>query len=43
MHPLIAHIATAVTVPSGQGLKQIGELSLAFLLSSLIGPRRPSA
>jgi translation elongation factor EF-1beta len=27
----------AVVVPSGQGLKQIGELALAFGLSSLIG------
>jgi putative Mg2+ transporter-C (MgtC) family protein len=40
MHPLIAHIATATVVPSGQGLKQIGELGLAFLLSSVIGLER---
>jgi putative Mg2+ transporter-C (MgtC) family protein len=30
----------AVIVPSGQGLKQIGELGLAFVLSSLIGLER---
>jgi putative Mg2+ transporter-C (MgtC) family protein len=30
----------AVVVPSGQGLKQIGELALAFALSSLIGLER---
>src|ERR1700761_9295581 len=30
----------AVIVPSGQGLKQIGELALAFGLSSLIGLER---
>jgi putative Mg2+ transporter-C (MgtC) family protein len=30
----------AVVVPSGQGLKQIGELALAFGLSSLIGLER---
>ena len=30
----------AVAVPSGQGLKQIGELALAFALSSLIGLER---
>jgi putative Mg2+ transporter-C (MgtC) family protein len=40
MHPLIAHIVTAVIVPSGQGVKQIGELALAFVLSSLIGLER---
>jgi putative Mg2+ transporter-C (MgtC) family protein len=40
MHPLIDHIATAAITPSGQGLKQIGELALAFLLSSLIGLER---
>jgi hypothetical protein len=32
-----------VVVPSGQGLKQIGELALAFGLSSLIGPSRASS
>jgi putative Mg2+ transporter-C (MgtC) family protein len=31
---------SAVVVPSGQGLKQIGELALAFGLSSLIGLER---
>jgi putative Mg2+ transporter-C (MgtC) family protein len=31
---------TASTVPSGQGLKQVGELALAFALSSLIGLER---
>jgi putative Mg2+ transporter-C (MgtC) family protein len=40
MHPLIAHIATVAAVPNGQGLKQIGELGLAFVLSSLIGLER---
>jgi putative Mg2+ transporter-C (MgtC) family protein len=30
----------AVVVPSGQGLKQLGELGLAFVLSSLIGLER---
>ncbi len=30
----------AVAVPSGQGLKQLGELGLAFRLSSLIGLER---
>lgn len=30
----------AVVVPSGQGLTQIGELALAFGLSSLIGLER---
>jgi putative Mg2+ transporter-C (MgtC) family protein len=34
------HVLAAVSVPSGQGLKQIGELSLAFALSSLIGLER---
>jgi len=32
--------ASHVSVPSGQGLKQIGELALAFGLSSLIGAER---
>lgn len=37
----MAHpIAIAAVVPSGQGLKQIGELALAFGLSSLIGLER---
>jgi putative Mg2+ transporter-C (MgtC) family protein len=35
MHVIVAH-----AVPSGQGLKQIGELALAFALSSLIGLER---
>src|SRR6201996_9193870 len=30
----------AVAVPDGQGLKQVGELALAFALSSLIGLER---
>lgn len=34
------HLTLAVSVPSGQGLKQIGELALAFALSSLIGLER---
>jgi putative Mg2+ transporter-C (MgtC) family protein len=33
-------IALGVAVPSGQGLKQLGELGLAFVLSSLIGLER---
>jgi putative Mg2+ transporter-C (MgtC) family protein len=40
MNPLIAHIATAAVVPSGQGLAQVGELAMAFALSSLIGLER---
>ncbi len=36
---MTAHLA-AVAVPSGQGLKQFGELALAFVLSSLIGLER---
>ena len=32
--------ATLAAIPSGQGLKQIGELGLAFGLSSLIGLER---
>jgi putative Mg2+ transporter-C (MgtC) family protein len=35
---MLLHVA--VSVPSGQGLKQVGELSLAFALSSLIGLER---
>jgi putative Mg2+ transporter-C (MgtC) family protein len=35
----VLHVALA-GVPSGQGLKQFGELGLAFLLSSLIGVER---
>jgi len=34
------HIALAAAVPSGQGLKQVGELALAFALSALIGLER---
>jgi putative Mg2+ transporter-C (MgtC) family protein len=37
------HVALALTtppVPDGQGLKQIGELALAFVLSSLVGLER---
>jgi len=36
---MVLHIALA-GVPSGQGLKQFGELGLAFVLSSLIGAER---
>jgi putative Mg2+ transporter-C (MgtC) family protein len=36
---VLGHVV-AVAVPSGQGLKQIGELALAFGLSSLIGLER---
>jgi len=35
-----AHELLAAAVPSGQGLKQIGELALAFALSALIGLER---
>jgi putative Mg2+ transporter-C (MgtC) family protein len=34
------HAVLALAVPNGQGLKQIGELALAFGLSSLIGIER---
>lgn len=34
------HLVIAAAVPSGQGLKQIGELALAFGLSALIGLER---
>ncbi len=40
MLPHLAHTATAVIAPRGQGLKQVGELALAFGLSSLIGLER---
>jgi putative Mg2+ transporter-C (MgtC) family protein len=33
-------LSIAVAMPSGQGLKQFGELGLAFVLSSLIGVER---
>jgi putative Mg2+ transporter-C (MgtC) family protein len=33
-------LAAVSTIPNGQGLKQIGELALAFALSSLIGLER---
>jgi putative Mg2+ transporter-C (MgtC) family protein len=36
----IVHVLAAVRVPGGQGLKQLGELALAFALSSLIGLER---
>jgi putative Mg2+ transporter-C (MgtC) family protein len=36
---VVLHVALA-GVPSGQGLKQFGELALAFVLSSLIGLER---
>ncbi len=36
---MVLHVAI-VGVPSGQGLKQFGELALAFVLSSLIGAER---
>lgn len=36
---MVLHVAVA-GVPSGQGLKQFGELALAFVLSSLIGAER---
>lgn len=35
-----AHLLLGSLVPSGQGLKQLGELGLAFVLSSLIGIER---
>lgn len=41
MSPPSMHIALgAASIPSGQGLKQVGELALAFALSSLIGLER---
>jgi putative Mg2+ transporter-C (MgtC) family protein len=40
MSASIGHVAMAAMVPSGQGLKQVGELALAFVLSSLIGLER---
>jgi putative Mg2+ transporter-C (MgtC) family protein len=40
VHPMLGHIALATAIPSGQGLKQVGELGLAFGLSSLIGLER---
>jgi putative Mg2+ transporter-C (MgtC) family protein len=39
-HALMVDHLAAVTVPSGQGLKQLGELGLAFGLSALIGLER---
>lgn len=39
--PVTMHLlSAAVSLPSGQGWKQIGELALAFALSSLIGLER---
>jgi putative Mg2+ transporter-C (MgtC) family protein len=40
VHTVFGQVAAAAVVPSGQGLKQIGELALAFGLSSLIGLER---
>lgn len=40
MHALIGGAPASVFVPSGQGIKQIAELALAFGLSSLIGLER---
>ncbi len=37
---MVIHLFAAASVPSGQGWKQIGELGLAFGLSSLIGLER---
>jgi putative Mg2+ transporter-C (MgtC) family protein len=37
---MFGHVIAAVTVPDGQGLKQVGELAVAFVLSSLIGLER---
>jgi putative Mg2+ transporter-C (MgtC) family protein len=34
------HLLASATIPNGQGLKQVGELALAFALSSLIGLER---
>jgi putative Mg2+ transporter-C (MgtC) family protein len=36
----VVHALAAATVPDGQGLKQIGELALAFGLSALVGLER---
>jgi putative Mg2+ transporter-C (MgtC) family protein len=40
VHTVFGQVLPAAVVPSGQGLKQIGELGLAFALSSLIGLER---
>jgi putative Mg2+ transporter-C (MgtC) family protein len=40
VHTAFGHLLAAVAIPSGQGLTQIGELALAFALSSLIGLER---
>jgi putative Mg2+ transporter-C (MgtC) family protein len=40
VHELLGHALPAAALPDGQGLKQIGELALAFGLSSLIGLER---
>jgi putative Mg2+ transporter-C (MgtC) family protein len=40
VHTVFGQVVAAAVVPSGQGLKQIGELALAFGLSSLIGLER---
>jgi putative Mg2+ transporter-C (MgtC) family protein len=37
---MFGHVLAAAVIPSGQGLMQIGELALAFALSSLIGLER---
>jgi len=37
---MTGHVLAAVSVPNGQGLKQLGELALAFGISSLIGLER---
>src|ERR1700733_871784 len=40
MDTMLGHVLPAAVVPGGQGIKQIGELGLAFALSSLIGLER---
>src|ERR1700733_11205948 len=40
MDTMLGHVLPAAVVPGGQGLTQIGELALAFTLSSLIGLER---
>jgi putative Mg2+ transporter-C (MgtC) family protein len=40
MHAIIGQVLPGAVLPSGQGLEQVGELALAFGLSSLIGLER---
>jgi putative Mg2+ transporter-C (MgtC) family protein len=40
VHLLLGHLQPGAVLPDGQGIKQVGELALAFALSSLIGLER---